>query len=317
MKPEIFKPQISWLTLLVGCLAAACWGISTVITKSILNSVAPLPLLTVQLLCSNLLLWAAVLWGAKHNQIQLPKGREAIGLAWPGLLQPGLSFTAAVAGLALTTASVEALIWSLETVFIVGLAWLLLREQVGLSLLGLSLLGVLGVGLVTATADATVAGPQAWVGNLLILLGTFCAALYTVLVRFSLKAAEPLLLTALNQLMGLLCVLTILSLSSPWLKPQFNWSLQTWELAALSGLMLHALPFWAFNWVLKRVPASLAAFFLMLIPLFTLSGAFFFLQERLTVTQWLGTGIILAAMAGVARLEGRSQEAIPSKLGEK
>ncbi len=226
-------------------------------------------------------------------------------MALPGLLQPGLSFAAAVAGLALTTASVEALIWSLETVFIVGLAWLLLRESVGLDLLGLSLLGVLGVGLVTATADATVAGPYAWVGNGLILLGTFCAALYTVLVRRNLKAVEPLLLTALNQIMGLGFVLAILAISSPWLKPQFNWSLQTWGLAALSGLMLHALPFWAFNWVLKRVPASLAAFFLMLIPLFTLSGAFLFLHERFTVSQWLGAGIILAAMAGVARLEGK------------
>jgi drug/metabolite transporter (DMT)-like permease len=53
---------------------------------------------------------------------------------------------------------------------------------------------------------------------------------------------------------------------------------------------------------LQRLPASTAGLFLNLIPVFGLSGACLWLQERLTAGQWLGAALILAAVCGTIQL---------------
>lgn len=280
MTKQLTAALSPWKTLYMDILAAVCWGIAT---KGTLPHAAPLPPLFVQLIWSNLLLWSIV----GLQELPLPPVRQAVRVGSLGLLQPGLSFSTAVVGLSLTQASVEALIWSLETAFVVGLAWLLLRERVGLGLLALSGLCVLGVGLVTVSAEASPVIQDAWLGNLLVLLGTFCAALYTVLARRNLSGeSEPLMMTALNQAVGLLGIWGLLIVNLGWGNPGFeDWTGQTWLLAAVSGVMLHTIPFWLFNLVLKQVSASLAAFFLLLVPLVTISGAYLFLGESLTLMQ--------------------------------
>jgi drug/metabolite transporter (DMT)-like permease len=268
-------------------------------TKGVLDSVPALTLLVIQLLCSNLLLWVVV----TLQQLPIPPYAKAAKLSLPGILQPGLSFTAALSGLALTSASIEALIWSLETILIIVLAWLLLGERIRLPLLLLALLGVSGVALVTVTGEVSASSQNAPLGNLLIFIGTFCAALYTVLARRNVAYISPLLLTTLNQTMGLVSVIIIWLFSLLWIEPGFDrLTPEIWLLAALSGIMLHALPFWLHTIVLQRLPASFAALFLTLIPIFTIGGACLFLNENLSIAQWIGAACIIAAMMGVSFL---------------
>ncbi|MBD2089728.1 DMT family transporter [Microcoleus sp. FACHB-1515] len=289
-------------TLLAGVGAAACWGISTVMSKGALAFFPPLTLLVVQLLCSNLLLWSIALC----QKISLPNPRQMLRLGLPGFIQPGLSFTLGLIGLSMTSASVEALIWSTETLFIIGLAWFLLGERVSAAIVSLASLAVVGVVLVN-TAGAETAD-SSLLGNVLILAATFCAALYTVLVRRHAPKTNSLLLVALNQAIGLAGVFVIWLLSLRWQATlnltQIPW--QIWLLAALSGILLHGLPFWLHTIVLRSLPAGLAALFLTLIPLFTIGGAFLFLHEQLTLVQWIGAALILAAMTAISRLESSS-----------
>jgi drug/metabolite transporter (DMT)-like permease len=284
--------------VLIGTLASACWGVSTVMTKGILESVPPITLLLVQLICSNAFLWAI----AKMQDIAVPRLTHAIRTGLPGLLQPGLSFTAGITGLSLTTASVEALIWSTESLMIMGLARLILGERIKSPLIALSGLGVLGVALVSVGRSAEMP-PGALLGNCLILVGVFCAALYTVLVRRQVMDCSPLLLVTLNQSVGLLGVLGVWLVQQVWFGSgvaHLSW--QIWGLAAISGIMLHALPFWLFTILLQRVPAGIAGLFLILIPLFTISGAGLFLGETLSTWQWVGAGLILVTLTGVSLL---------------
>jgi drug/metabolite transporter (DMT)-like permease len=289
--PSTFNGQV----VLLGTSSAACWGISTVMTKGILADIPPLTLLVIQLIGSNAFLWAVV----KAQKLSLPPLLPAVRYGLPGLLQPGLAFITGIIGLSLTTASVEALIWSTETLMIIGLAWLILGERIGLPLVALSLLGFWGVVLVNFTGEAI--GNAYW-GNLLIFIGTFCAALYTVLVRKRIMDLNPLVLVTLNQSMGLVAVLGVWGVSQFWSRPGFEMTPQTWGIAVVSGLLLHAVPFWLFTLLLQKVEASLAGLFLILIPLFTISGASLFLGETLTSMQWMGAGLILVTMAIVSWL---------------
>jgi drug/metabolite transporter (DMT)-like permease len=264
-------------------------------TKGVLDSIPPLTLLVIQLICSNAFLWAIV----KAQRVSLPPFPKAIQYGLLGLLQPGLAFITGIVGLSLTTASVEALIWSTETLMIIGLAWLILGERMGISLMALSLLGVLGVVLVNFTGEAM--GGAYW-GNLLIFVGTFCAALYTVLMRQRVMELSPLVMVTLNQSVGLVGVLGVWGVSQIWSRPAFEMNAQSWGLAIASGLLLHAIPFWLFTLLLQKVEASFAGLFLILIPLFTISGSCWFLGETLSPMQWMGAGLILVTMASVSWL---------------
>jgi drug/metabolite transporter (DMT)-like permease len=284
--------------VLIGTLASACWGISTVITKGVLETVPPMTLLLIQLLCSNAFLWAIV----KVQRVTIPSLPQAVRVGLPGLLQPGLSFATGITGLALTTASVESLIWSMESMMIMGLAWLILGERIQVSLIALASLGVVGVVLVSFVGAETQGASALW-GNLLIFVGVFCAALYTVLIRQQVMDFSPLVLVTLSQSVGLVGVAGLWVVQQIWFDIGIaDLSLQNWGLAAVSGIMLHALPFWLFTILLRQVPAGVAGLFLILIPLFTIGGAGLFLGETLSPLQWVGAGLILVTMASLSVL---------------
>jgi drug/metabolite transporter (DMT)-like permease len=71
----------------------------------------------------------------------------------------------------------------------------------------------------------------------------------------------------------------------------------------MSGVLYYALAFWLYIRGLKKVPASLAGFFINLLPVFGVSAAYIFLGERLTPIQWVGAILILFAVGSIFRLQ--------------
>jgi drug/metabolite transporter (DMT)-like permease len=280
-------------------LAAACWGFATVMTKGALASVPPLTLLVVQLTVSVVLLWGLL----ATQGVRLPRGREIAQWGLIGVLNPGIAYTFGLLGLTLTTASMSTLIWAVEPILILGLAWLILCERLTRPLIALSALAIAGVILVVGiTPDV---GPDSSVlGNLLVLAGVFCCALYTVLTRRAGAHADPLLVVALQQTFAMAWALLI------WPIELLNGSgvdlaaitPGAWFWAAASGIFYYALAFWFYVTGLKNMPASLAGLFLNLIPIFGVSGAYLFLGERLGIVQWLGAVLILVAVFSILRL---------------
>jgi drug/metabolite transporter (DMT)-like permease len=80
-------------------------------------------------------------------------------------------------------------------------------------------------------------------------------------------------------------------------------SLSTWLWAVASGIVYYALAFWFYIVGLKKIPASLAGFFLNLIPIFAVGGAYLFLGERLAAVQWAGVALILVAVMAMLRFQ--------------
>jgi len=275
--------------LLAGVGAAVCWGSATVLSKGILTYLPPLTLLLLQLCASNIFLWGWIFL----SRTVVPGYPMALRLSLTGLLQPGLAFGLGIVGLSLTSVSIEALLWSLETPFILGLAWLLLGERMDLATRLLSALAVVGMLLVTGVS----VGDSTLIGNGLILGGTFCAALYTVLTRRLVVDLEPLVLVALNQAMGLAAIGLVWLIAQ---EPPVSLTPFLWAWALLSGILLHGLPFWLHTSVLKELSASLSALFISLIPVVSIGGAWAFLQETITPWQLLGTVLVLAAVTAVS-----------------
>jgi drug/metabolite transporter (DMT)-like permease len=301
--------QLNTTPVVALVLAAACWGIATVITKHVLANIPPLTLLVVQLAISVSFLWMLVF----AQRLRLPQRRDIVRLGGIGILNPGLAYSFGLLGLTRTTASMSSLLWAAEPILILVLAWLILRERLTRTLIAVSLLAMSGVVLV-ARIDVATEQSSLLLGNGLILIGVACCAVYTVLTRRMVTDLDPLLVVTLQQTLALAWALAI------W---PFEWargnglgltaiSPATWGWAAISGVLYYALAFWCYIIGLKQLPASTIGLFLNLIPIFGVGSAYLFLGERLTVVQWIGGALILLAVVMVLRGQRGETTAIPA-----
>jgi drug/metabolite transporter (DMT)-like permease len=275
-------------------LAAALWGIATVISKALLASTPPITFLFIQLVPSAVLLWLLVA-GRKRTS---GAWRGLVPLALLGLLNPGLAYTLSMLGLAETTASVATLLWAAEPALIVVTAWLLLKEAVTFRFLAATAAAAFGVLLVSGVVGGGQVLGASTYGAALILAGVFCCALYTVLTRHIASNIDPLPAIAIQQTVGLAFVVAI------WpLEPRGDAIGSLAELSraemlggTVSGLMYYAVAFWFYLNALRSVPATTASIFLNLTPVFGIAAAYAFLGEQLTSSQWMGATIILLSI---------------------
>ena len=157
----------SAVLLVVAC---ALWGGATVMNKALLVAIPPVSLLVIQLVPSAVVLWVAVLLSG----LRLPKASLLVPLVMLGLLNPGISYTLSLMGLARISASVSTLLWAVEPLMVLAIAAVVLRERMTWALLSVIVVGVLGVALVAnlregvASADNDLAG-------ILLLLSAFSA----------------------------------------------------------------------------------------------------------------------------------------------
>lgn len=290
------------VAVLAAILSAACWGSATVMSKGVLEHMPPMTLLAVQLTASITVLWLAVLVLRSRVRFDCSTRRASLS----GLLEPGLAYTLGIIGLALTTASSAALIGAAEPLFILLLAWLILKERIGAPTLSLAAIATLGLVLVVAPDATGLTRQGSLVGDTLILVGTFFAAIYVIATRRLVNTIEPLPLSALQHSVGFawtLGVLAVALLTGLATLGLGGLSLPVLLLAVASGVIQYALAFWLYLFALQSLPANVAGFYLTLIPVFGIAAAFIFLGEVLSGSQWIGAVLIIASVGAVSRLQ--------------
>jgi probable blue pigment (indigoidine) exporter len=279
-------------------LAAACWGIGTVISKQALEELAPVSLLVIQLAVSVTFLLALSVRGA-NDRMPRTRRRHAMVL---GLLNPGLSYALALVGLSTIAASTSVLIWASEPALIVLLAFAFLHERLTARLtvaLGMALLGVLLV-VYAGGVSGSAAGVLLTVGAVL------ACAVYTVLARIWAVDDAALPITLDQQTAALVFALMLATAiyvaGDGQLTGPVAWadvSAGAWAAAVASGLMYYALAFWFYLSALKDVAASIAGSFITLVPVFGV-GAALVVGESLTIRQWTGAALVVASVAVIA-----------------
>jgi probable blue pigment (indigoidine) exporter len=285
-------------------LAAACWGVGTVISKQALDELAPVSLLVIQLSVSVTFLLVLSRRGAGDR---LPRRgrRRAMAL---GLLNPGLSYALALVGLTTIAASTSVLIWASEPALIVLLAFAFLHERLTpplMAALGMALLGV----LLVVYAGGVSGSP---VGVLLTVGAVFACAIYTVLARIWAvdDAALPITLDQQTAALAFALILAVAVASGGrgQLTGPVAWSdvsAGAWTAALVSGLMYYALAFWFYLSALRQVAAPVAGSFLTLVPVFGVAAALV-VGESLTIRQWIGAALVVASVAVIATASARS-----------
>ncbi len=148
---------------------------------------------------------------------------------------------------------------------------------------------------------AEVSQPGQLRGNAFILAGVLCCALYTVLLRRTSNEYSPPLAVVAQESLALAWALLIwpAELSHTGLAGLRQIPTGAWALAAVSGGVYYGLAFWFYLRGLPHVSANEAGVFINLAPICALFGVFWLLAGRLALIQWLGCGMILAAVFGL------------------
>lgn len=271
-------------------LSAAAWGLGTVMSKAIIDVIPPVSLLVIQLSASVIALWLVTgIARIRFHPAALKRG-------WTGIFEPGIAYLLGLIGVQMTTASHATLISALEPLLILCLALLFLGERISRLTVLLMLISVFGVLLVTLTP--TESGQTSLGGDLMVLFGTLSAAIYVILSRHSVAHLHPLPLAAAQQTVGLLVALVALGIMGTMSAPSATINL-TWPLvgfAALSGIVQYSIAFALYLTALRTIPATQAALYLTLIPVFGITGAVLFLGEMLSGAQIVGALLIIGAL---------------------
>jgi drug/metabolite transporter (DMT)-like permease len=285
--------------------AAGCWGAGTVVSKQVVDDVAPLTLLPVQLAvsCAFLLVLTRV---RREPLIWTPPMRRLAAL---GVLNPGIGYALGLIGLTTITASMSVLLWGLEPVIILLLAALVLRERIPPLLAVTVAVAMTGVLLVVyqpgASGDA--------VGITLTLVSVGFCALYTVLTRRMMLDDSSLNVVLAQQAAALVFAVALASVVE--LAGGTGWDLAglgagAWLGAGISGILYYGLGFSCYIAGLRHLPASYAGAFLPLIPVFGVAAGYL-VGERLEPRQWLGAVVIVAATAAIAAKHRADGERAP------
>jgi drug/metabolite transporter (DMT)-like permease len=296
------RRKVLWLIL-----AAACWGIGTVISKQAVAEMPPLTLLPIQLATSvGFLLVLTRVRGER-----MPTGREGRLLGRLGLLNPGLAYALSLVGLTQISASLAVLLWASEPIFILGLAALVLGERVGLPIIASSAVAILG--LVLVVFDPAASGSS--VGIALTVAGVVVCAIYTVATRRWLLGSDSTFGVVLAQQVHALAlavgVVIALAATGQQMAPR-TLTLGGLASAAASGLLYYAFAYSFYVTALRSVRASIAAASFYLIPVFGLAGGWL-VGERLEPVQWLGGIVVIAAVAIITTRIARPAAAAPAR----
>jgi probable blue pigment (indigoidine) exporter len=277
-------------------LAAACWGIGTVVSKRAIGEIPPLTLLPIQL-GASLAVLALLMRG---RGIPLRDGSASAILGRLGVLNPGLAYALSLLGLVHITASLSVMLWAIEPLLILYLAGWFLRERIGPSLVSLSLVALAGMVLVIYQPGST----GSWLGVVLTVAGVACCAAYTVVTRRWLATADSTAQVVVVQqayaLVFALVLVAAISLLGGTVRPE-NVSAAGWASAIVSGILYYALAYWLYLSGLRHVPASVAGVSFYLIPVVGVTGGFLLLGERLDPSQWIGVVTVLAATFMILR----------------
>jgi probable blue pigment (indigoidine) exporter len=288
--------------------AAACWGIATAISKRAVDEIAPTTLLPIELTISIAVLGLAA---TVTRDTQLPT-RHRAQLAWLGALNPGLSYALSLAGLQRITASASALLWALEPILILGLAWLVLRHRPNRTIGIGAALALVGVILVVAQHDVGLGAA----GVTLTIAGVMACAVYTVLSSRYLADSTALGVVLIQQTaaLGFAVVLAVASFATGHGGSLRDVSAAAWSSALAAGALYYGVAFWFYLNGLRTCSPGVAGLFINLVPVFGITTATVFLDERLTPRQWAGAAITISAVTAVAIIQRRS--ANPTRVTE-
>jgi drug/metabolite transporter (DMT)-like permease len=296
----------SLLTPLAAFCVALSWSGSWITGKLAVSSAPPLEISTVRFVIAALVL-AAIAIATRTNL-----GR---GSLWPVALAGVFGYFAYNAfvfvGLTMAPASDGALIVPTLIPVLTAVAASFVGERLTATKLAGFALASFGAALVIAagqTGDEL--SSRRLIGDLLMLLGAGCWAIYTVLGTIALRTRSPLAVVTIAAPIGAV-LLFPLGFFEKGYADVAAWSTAVWLNVLYLALAGSVASFILFYWVVRRVGAGVAAMTSYFVPVLTLALAVVLLGDRPEALQLMGGLVILAGVRLATLHLARDRQPIP------
>jgi len=280
-----------WLTDLSLLLMALIWGVNFSVVKYGTRLVDPLAYNGVRVTLAAVALIGIVL----VMRGRWPARRDALALIALGALGNGLYQIFFVEGVVRTRAGDAALVIAASPAFIALIGRALGVERIsrrGASGIALS---IAGIGLVVFGTSGAASGEATIFGDLLVLAGSLCWSVYSVMLQPYTKRLDGLPVSALTMVGG---ALPLLLVAAPAIA-RTTWATvpgRAWAAMTYSGLgaLVIAYLFWYRG--MRVLGPTRTAMYSNLQPIFALLVAWLTLGEVPTIWQGVGTACITSGL---------------------
>lgn len=197
-------------------------------------------------------------------------------------------------GMSLTSALAAGVIMAGIPAAVAVLSRLLLKEHIAARTAMAIALAVGGIALVSL-AGHDAAGPGSLLGNLMLVGAIFCEAVYVVIGKRLSDSLGPRRISALVNLWGLVLMAPL----ALWQAMSFDFAavtLPSWTLLLFYSLAASVVTVWLWMSGLRRVPASRAGVFTVLLPVSAAAIGVGLLGEHITGLQCAAFGLALAGV---------------------
>ncbi len=268
------------------------WGMNAVIVKLTYLQIPPMVFMAVRFVIAGSLLLVILRVTEGNLRVERRDWPKfiAAGMVGTGLYQPMF-----LTGLSMTSASVTVLIIATSPIFVALLNRALGREILSArGWLGIALTFA-GIFLIVNASGAITLTSESFVGDLLILAGSFLWALYAVLAAPLMARYSPLRVTALTTSIGAAPLIIIgmpATLALDW--SQVN--LWGWSGLIYSAVFAIVVGYIIWNNGVKKIGGTRTALYNNLIPVIGVITATVLLGERLTPLKLAGAAIIFVGL---------------------
>jgi len=249
-----------------------------------------------------------VVFRVRQSFVSNASSKSWLLIAFLGFMTFCFSPLTQMTGLNASRATENSLIIAMEPLLAVILAWIILKERVGLSQL-LAFGGAVAGFVLLSGAVGTVTSSGHLVGNLILFASLLGEASYSVLGRKLIRQYPPLALFGTSLIFGVV-FLTFASLVFGefgaeifrfWEKLSWRSAFGLFWLGPLGTMATYV--YWMF--ALSRASVASLSMTLFIQPLVGALWGYLFLQERLVGWQWAGAVMILTAVFAQGWIELR------------
>jgi len=296
----------SLLTPLAAFCVALTWSGSWITGKLAVTSAPPLEVSTVRFVIATIVLVGIAVVARTDF------GR---GSLWPVVIAGIFGYFGYNAfvfvGLAMAPASDGALIVPTIIPVLTAIAASFVGERLtATKLAGLALASVGAAIVIAAGQSGDTISSRRLIGDVLMLLGAGCWAIYTVLGTIALRSRSPLAVVTIAAPVGAAFLLPLGFVEKGY-SDLADWSTGVWLNVLYLALVGTVASFILFYWLVRRVGAGVAAMTSYFVPVLTIAMAVLFLGDRPHPLQLVGGLVILAGVRLATLRLPRESQSIP------
>lgn len=272
-------------------LAMLLWSSSFVALKIAFTGYDPMVVIFGRMLVASLCFLAV---GKRLvRSVQYQKGDYKL-ILFMAFCEPCLYFVFEAKAIENTTASQAGIITAILPILVLISASIILKESISRKTWAGGIIAMAGVCWLTLESVPSSHAPNPILGNFYEFLAMVCATGYTISLKRLTARYSPFFLTATQAVIGTLFYLPLLLLPSTELPTSYPVApgLAIIYLGAVITLCAYGL----YNFAVQHIPASRAAMFANLIPVFSVLLGWIILGEKLSPPQFVAAGLILGAV---------------------